>query len=92
MEYGKVTKKDVTLTFPEGTEVTDAINGISCTTDANGNSIESTIEALYGLAPSQVKMPGQKPNRTWNYALIVLGLLMMGTGVYLYFDKRRRNA
>ncbi|MDR0608481.1 MAG: hypothetical protein LBG58_00035, partial [Planctomycetaceae bacterium] len=55
MEQGKVTKSDVTFQFPEGTEVTDAIKGVSYKTDTNGEPIESTIQPLYGLDPSHVK-------------------------------------
>ena len=92
LEFGSVKNKDMEYIFPENAMVVDAINGISYIADVNGNPIDSHTKPLYGLDPSRVKMPGQKPNRTLNYIFVVLGLLMMGGGAYLYFEKRRRNA
>jgi hypothetical protein len=90
MEQGKVTKGDVTMKFPESTEVTDAINGISYKTDVNGNPIESTIQPLYGLDPSKVKLPEKKHSKTANYALIVTGLLLIVIALYLMFKKNKK--
>ena len=90
--FGSVTKKDVTLIFPEGAEVVDAIRGISYKTDANGNPIQSTVEALYGLDPSQVKMPGSEPSRRINYIFMILGIGMIIVALYLQFKKRFASA
>ncbi|MDR2440014.1 MAG: LPXTG cell wall anchor domain-containing protein, partial [Planctomycetaceae bacterium] len=90
MEQGKVTKKDVTFHFPEGTEVTDAIKGVSYKTDANGKPIESTIQPLYGLDPSHVKLP-EPPKRKINIVFIVAGILLIVTALYLQFRKRRNK-
>jgi LPXTG-motif cell wall-anchored protein len=90
MEQGKVTKGDVTMKFPIGTEVTDAIQGISYKTDVDGEPIESTIQPLYGLDPSQVKLP-EPPKRKINIVFIVAGSLLIITALYLYFKKRRNN-
>jgi LPXTG-motif cell wall-anchored protein len=90
MEQGKVTKEDVTMKFPESTEVTDAINGISYKTDVNGNPIESTIQPLYGLDPSKVKLPEKKHSKTANYVLIVIGLLLIVLALYLMFKKNKK--
>jgi LPXTG-motif cell wall-anchored protein len=91
MEHGKVTKKDITIQFPEGTSVADAIDGISYKTDANGEPIESTIEPLYGLDPSQVKLPEKKHSKGANYVLIVIGILLIVTAIFLMFWKRRKS-
>jgi len=92
IEFGKLSKKDTTFVFPENTLVIDAVQGVSYRTDSNGNQIDSATKPLYGLDPSKVKMPGQKPNRTWNYVFVVFGFLMIGIGAYLHFEKRRRKA
>jgi len=39
ISHGSVTESDVSLTFPEGTEVVDAIEGVAYKTDAKGNAI-----------------------------------------------------
>jgi hypothetical protein len=78
-----VNKKDISITFPEGTYVVDSMSGIAYKTDANGEAIQSTIEPLYCLDPSKVQMPEEKPNRTWNDVLIILGLAMIGYSAYL---------
>ena len=88
IEHGKLKGQDLKFVFPEGTEVTDAINGISYKTDANGNPIQSTVEALYGLDPSQVKMPGSEPSRRINYIFMILGIGMIIVALYLQFKKR----
>jgi hypothetical protein len=87
IEIGNVTESDVFLPFYEGTEVTDAIKGVSYKTDANGEPIESTIEPLHGLDPSQVKLP-EPPI---NIVFIVAGILLIVTALYLQFRKRRNK-
>ncbi|MDR0704007.1 MAG: LPXTG cell wall anchor domain-containing protein [Planctomycetaceae bacterium] len=89
IEYDKVTPNNITLLFPENTTVTDAIKGISYKTDANGEAIESTIEPLYGLDPSQVKLP-EPPKRNINIIFIVAGIVLIVTALYLQFKKRRK--
>jgi LPXTG-motif cell wall-anchored protein len=88
IEYDKVTPNDITLLFPENTTVTDAIKGVSYKTDANGEPIESTIQPLYGLDPSQVKLP-EPPKRKINIVFIVAGILFIVTALYIHFKKRR---
>ncbi|MDR1962603.1 MAG: hypothetical protein LBQ50_02360 [Planctomycetaceae bacterium] len=90
MKQGKVTKSDVTFQFPEGTEVIDAIKGVSYKTDANGEPIESTIQALYGLDPSQVKLP-ELPKRKINIFFIVIGILMIVTALYVLVKVHRQS-
>jgi len=91
IKHGSVTRADVSLKFPEGTEVTDAINGIAYKTDARGNPIQSTIEPLYGLDPSQVKMP-EPPKSKINLMLMTIGILMIIIGLYLAIVKRLRSS
>jgi hypothetical protein len=90
MEQGKVTKDDVTFQFPEGTEVTDAIKGVSYKTDANGELVESTIQPLYGLDPSQVKLP-EPPKRKINIVFLVAGVLMIVTALYILVKIHRKS-
>lgn len=90
IKHGKVSDSDVALKFSEGTEVVDAINGIAYKTDASGNPIQSTIEPLYGLDPSQMKMP-QPKNKT-RPILIVVGLFMIIAALYMQFQKRKKAA
>jgi LPXTG-motif cell wall-anchored protein len=90
MESSKVTKDDIVIKFPIGTEVTDAIQGISYKTNANGEPIESTIQPLYGLDPSQVKLP-EPPKRKINIVFIVAGILLIVTALYLLLKKRRNK-
>jgi len=84
---GNVKPSDVSMKFVEGTEVTDAINGIAYTTDANGEPIPSTIEPLHGLDPSQVKMP-EPPKSKVNLVLMAIGIMMIVIGLYIHFKKR----
>jgi hypothetical protein len=91
MEQGKVTQAEVTPHFPEGTEVINIINGVSYKTDAHGEPIESTIEPLYGLDPSQVKLPEKKLGKA-NYVLFVTGLLLVVTAFYLMFRKNKKTS
>ena len=89
ISHGTVTKADVTLKFPEGTEVVDAINGISYKTDARGNPIESTIEPLYDFDPSHSSMQlPEPPDRTLNWVLMVVGIVMIIVGLYIHLKKR----
>jgi LPXTG-motif cell wall-anchored protein len=90
IEHGNVTKTDLAIKFPERTSVADMINGISYKTDANGEPIESTIEPLYGLDPSQVKLP-EPPKRHLNIVFIIAGILLIVTALYLQFKKRRKS-
>jgi len=91
ISHGNVTKADVTLQFSEGTEVVDVLKGISYKTDARGNPIQSTIEPLYGLDPSQVKMP-EPPKSKINLMLMTVGILMIIIGLYLAIVKRLRSS
>jgi hypothetical protein len=79
VEFGTVKQSDVEIVFPEGTEVVDAINGISYKTDARGEPVESTIEPLYGLDPSQVNLPPQQKEKYTiiNYTLMAVGITMI---------------
>jgi len=93
MSHGTVTESDVSLTFPEGTEVTDAIEGISYKTDASGNAIPSTMEYLYDFDPSHAAMPlPESKDRTVNYVLIVIGIVLILIALYMMLHQRRRNA
>jgi hypothetical protein len=89
IEHGNVTKTDLAIKFPEKTSVVDAIQGVSYKTDANGEPIESTIEPLYGLDPSQVKLP-EPPKRNINIFFIVAGIVLIVISLYLQFKKRRK--
>jgi hypothetical protein len=89
IEHGQVTNEDIVFKFPEDTRVVDAIQGVSYKTDANGEPIESTIQPLYGLDPSQVKLPEKKLGKA-NYVLIVIGLLLILTAIYLMFHKNKK--
>ena len=97
MSHGTVTESDVSLTFPEGTEVTDTINGIAYKTDVHGNPIESTIEPLFDLEPSRADVPLQQPKNTGNTARtisnvsIVIGIVIILYVLYLMYMKRRRQ-
>ena len=91
MKQGQVSKSDMSLKFPEGTSVVDAINGIAYKTDARGNPIQSTIEPLYGLDPSQVKMP-EPPKSTINMVLMTIGIVMILIGLYIAVMKRLRKS
>jgi hypothetical protein len=88
IEHGQVTEKDMVFKFPENTRVVDAIQGVSYKTDVNGEPIDSTIEPLYGLDPSQVKLPSEPPKRNINIVFIVAGILLILTSLYLQFKKR----
>jgi len=89
ISHGNVTRADVTLTFSEGTEVVDVINGISYKTDARGEPILSTIVPLYDLDPSHANMQlPEPPDRTINWVLIVIGIVLIILGLYIYFRKR----
>jgi hypothetical protein len=89
IEHGQVTDKDMVFKFPENTRVVDAIQGVSYKTDANGEAIESTIEPLHGLDPSQVKSP-EPPKRNINIIFIVAGIVLIVISLYLQFKKRRK--
>ena len=91
MTIGNVTASDITLKFDEGTEVTDAIKGIFYKTDARGEPIQSTIKPLYGLDPSQVKMP-EPPKSKVNLVLMTIGIVMIIIGLYLAIQKRLRKS
>jgi hypothetical protein len=88
IEFGTVTKKDVELLFPEGTEVVDAIRGISYKTDAKGNAIEATIEPLYGLDPAHVAEIPVKKFGLLNYVFAAAGLILIITALCLKFRKK----
>jgi hypothetical protein len=90
IEHGQVTNENMTFQFPENTRVVDAIQGVSYKTDANGEPIESTIEPLYGLDPSQVKLP-EPPKRNINIVFIVAGVLLIVTALYILLKKRGKN-
>jgi hypothetical protein len=90
LEHGNVTQSDVTVTFSEGTEVVDAINGISHKTDANGEPIESTIQPLYGLDPSHIKLP-EPPKRKINIVFIIAGILLIATALYILVKTHRKS-
>jgi LPXTG-motif cell wall-anchored protein len=89
ISFGKVSATDTDFKYPEGTDVVDAIKGVHYKTDANGEPIESTIEPLYGLDPSQVKLP-EPPKRKINIVFIVAGILLIVTAIYLHFKKRKK--
>ncbi|MDR0605140.1 MAG: hypothetical protein LBG80_12630, partial [Bacteroidales bacterium] len=89
IRYDQVTPQDVVLIFPEDTAVVDAINGISYKTDANGEPIESTIEPLYGLDPSHVKLP-EPPKQKINIVFLVIGILMIVTALYILIKTHRK--
>ena len=89
MIHGNVTESDIFLEFPEGTEVTDAINGIAYKTDTKGEPIQSTIEPLYGLDPSHARLQVPKPDRTINWMLIAVGVVMILVALYMLLQKRR---
>ena len=91
--HGQVSETDMTIRFPKGTFIVDAIEGISYKTDANGNPIESTAEYLYDLDPTQANVPLPEPkNRTVNYVLIVIGIVLILIALYMMLYQRRRNA
>jgi hypothetical protein len=90
ISFSKVSATDTDFKYPEGTDVVDAIKGVHYKTDANGEPIESTIEPLYGLDPSQVKLP-EPPKRKINIVFIVAGILLIVTALYLQFRKRRNK-
>ncbi|GHT24367.1 hypothetical protein FACS189419_09290 [Planctomycetales bacterium] len=89
ISFGTVTKKDVELQFPEGTEVVDAIEGIAYKTDANGKPIEATIEPLYGFDPKGVAEIPEKKYPVANYIFIGAGLLLIGVALYLIYKERK---
>jgi hypothetical protein len=89
VEFGTVKQSDVEIVFPEGTEVVDAINGITYKTDVRGSPIESTVEELYDLDPSQPQLPQPEKKRTVNYVLIVIGIIMIIMALYMMYRKRR---
>ena len=89
MRQGAVAKSDVVMVFPEGAEITDAIDGIGYHIDANGNPVQGTIQPLYGLDPSQVKMP--QPKSKIRPVLIVIGLALIFTALYMKYQERRKK-
>ena len=92
IQFGKVSPSDLKIKFPEGTSVVDVISGISYKVDASGKPIQSTIQPLDGLDPSQVKMPGSEPSRRINYIFMILGVGMIIVALYLQFKKRFASA
>jgi hypothetical protein len=90
VEFGTVIDSDVAIIFPEGTEVVDAIKGITYKTDARGNPIESTMEYLYDFDPSggNMPLPENKPENN-NYVLLAVGIVMILVAIYMMFQKRR---
>ncbi|MDR2755319.1 MAG: hypothetical protein LBC20_06395 [Planctomycetaceae bacterium] len=88
IEHGQLIDEDMAFKFPKDTRVTDAIKGIFYKTDVNGEPVESTIQPLYGLDPSQVKLP-EPPKRKINVVFIVTGILLIVTALYIHFKKRR---
>jgi hypothetical protein len=92
--HGQVTMADMHLEFPEGTAVVDAINGIFYKTDASDNAIESTIEPLYDVDPSQVKMPPPPKEKYTiiNYILMTIGIVMILWALYTMIQKRRNDS
>jgi hypothetical protein len=93
IEFGTVKQSDVEIVFPEGTEVVDAINGISYKTDDRGEPVESTIEPLYGLDPLQVDLP--RPKKKYmviRYVLLIIGTALILRGLYKMFQKRRNES
>jgi hypothetical protein len=89
ISHGTVTKADVTLKFSEGTEVVDVVQGISYKTDARGEPVPETIEQLYELDPSHVGMPQpEKRDRTVNWVLIIVGIVMIIIALYMMLRKR----
>jgi hypothetical protein len=90
IESGKVTKDDITIKFPIGTNITDAIQGISYKIGTNGKPIDSTIEPLHGLDPSQEVKSPEPPKRNINIIFIVAGIVLIVISLYLQFKKRRK--
>lgn len=89
--FGKLQPTDLELKFPEGTEVIDAIKGIYYETDANGEPIEATIEAVRVLDTPHIieppEMPETKPDRKINYPVMILGLSLIVVALY-YLHRR----
>jgi hypothetical protein len=90
ISFGKVSATDTDFKYPEGTDVVDAIKGVHYKTDANGEPIESTIEPLYGLDPSQVKLP-EPPKRKINIVFLVVGISIIVIALYILFKKRGKS-
>ena len=92
ISHGNVTRADVTLQFPKGTEVTDAIDGTAYKTDARGNPIESTTEPLYDIDPSHVEIPQPKGKSPIQYVFLVIGILLILLAFYMMFRKWRKTS
>ena len=89
IEYGSVVDADVELVFPEDTQIVDAIKGITYMTDAKGAPIQSTVEKLYDLDPSQAVTPEVEEAGT-NYYLVIVGSVMIASA--LFFSVRKKMA
>lgn len=86
--FGKLQPTDLELKFPEGTEVFDAIQGITYKTDANGEP----IEAIYVDTP-HIEPPETKPDRKLNHIVMALGFSLIAVSLYcLYRRSRGTNA
>ncbi len=92
IDQGSVAKSDVTVKFPEGAEITDAVDGIAYDIDAQGNPVEATIQPLYGLDPSKVNLPPSKVASRARPVFIIAGLLLIGFALWkMYYDRKKRS-
>ena len=90
IEAGTVRPKDLVIVFPEGTEVVDAIQGVTYKTDANGDPL-GTVEGLIGARPT-VPVPYVAVAKSSRLGLLLfaVGGMVVFVTVVMYFVRRAK--
>ncbi len=90
IEAGTVRPKDLVIEFPEGTEVVDAIQGVTYKTDANGDPV-GTVEGLVGAKPTAaVPYVAMSKSSRLGPVLFSLGSVIVLATVLAYFVRRAK--
>jgi len=93
IEHGTVTPDDLEVVFPPGTEVVDAIDGVSYVVGKDGKPDGDIMPVLVGTtltrhAPEAIGVGGGS-NRSW---VITVNVALLFVAVLWYFLRRRRTA
>lgn len=93
IDHGTVTPQDLTVVFPPGTEVLDAIEGVSYVVGTDGKPDGDVKPVLVGTtltrhAP-EANLVSAGSNRSW---LIIANVALLFVAVLWYFLRRRKSA
>ncbi len=90
IEHGKVTAKDLIVDFPAGTEVVDAIEGVTYILGKDGNPVGKRESLMVGATRTRPEL-SENDKKGWPW-LIVLNIVLLAVAALYYFIRRKKAA